>query len=410
MKRVFLLVLDSLGLGSTRDAHSFGDAGANTLGHIASACLSGGGDREGLRQGPLAIPNLFTLGLGRAALDSARHSGLAIPPGLDHPGPLRGSYGFCEELSAGKDTPSGHWEICGLPVNFAWHHFPDIRPCFPQSLTDAMIEGAGLPGVLGNCHRSGTVILDELGEAHIESGKPIVYTSADSIVQIAAHEQHFGLERLYALCALTRRLVDPLNVGRVIARPFVGEQSGQFVRTGNRRDYTTPPHADTLLDRLRAAGNEVIGIGKIGDIFSGRGLSQSIKAHGNTALFDATVEAAKSAPGGSLVFTNFVDFDMLYGHRRDLPGYAAALEAFDARLPELKAFLRATDLLILTADHGCDPSWAGSDHTREHVPVLVAGDAITEQNLGCRRSFADIGQSVASYLGLNPLAHGESFL
>jgi len=408
--RAFVLVMDSLGIGATADAHRFGDSGANTLGHIAEACSRGQGNRAGLRSGPLKIPNLLRLGLGRALAQS----GGAPVEGLETP-PPSGAYGYCAELSSGKDTPSGHWEIAGLPVEFDWTCFPDRVPSFPDALVRDLVERAGLPGILGNCHASGTQIIEELGEEHIRSGKPIVYTSADSVVQIAAHETHFGLERLLALCETARELVDPLNVGRVIARPFIGEVGetaggATFTRTGNRRDYTTPPHGPTLLDRLQQSGGEVIAVGKIRDIFAGRGIDRTIKAHGNMALLDATLGAAReTCTRPTLVFTNFVDFDTLYGHRRDLPGYAAALEAMDRRLPELQALLRSQDLLVITADHGCDPSWPGSDHTREHIPALFSGPSVAPVNLGLRHSFADIGQTLAEFFRLAPLDCGESF-
>ena len=403
--RAFILVMDSLGIGATADADRFGDAGANTLGHIIAGCRRGQGDREGLRRGPLHIPNLLRLGLGLALEES---SGTALE-GIENPSKVSGAYGYCAEVSSGKDTPSGHWEIAGLPVEFDWTCFPDTVPAFPTALTEALICRGELPGILGNCHASGTTILQELGEAHIRTGKPIVYTSADSVLQIAAHETHFGLERLLKLCETARALVDPLNVGRVIARPFVGDSVVTFVRTGNRRDYTTPPHAPTLLDHLQESGGDVVAIGKIRDIFAGRGVGRSIKAEGNMALFDTTLEvASEPSQKPTLVFTNFVDFDTLYGHRRDLPGYAAALEAFDRRLPELEAQLRPGDIAVITADHGCDPTWPGSDHTREHIPAIFFGPGVVPGRLGLRRSFADIGQTLADFFQLARLASGQS--
>ena len=273
-----------------------------------------------------------------------------------------------------------------------------------------LIERAALPGLLGNCHASGTEIIERLGAEHIRTGQPIVYTSADSVFQIAAHESHFGLERLYDVCNIARELVDAYEIGRVIARPFVGERPGEFRRTGNRRDLATPPPAPTLLDRLVGDGGTVIAVGKIGDIYAHQGISCEIKADGNDALFDATLKAVRAGGDRSLVMTNFVDFDMLYGHRRDVAGYARALEHFDSRLPALQALLQPGDLMVLTADHGCDPTWPGSDHTREHVPVLAYGPGVEARDLGRRDSFADIGQSLAAHLGLAPLAHGMSFL
>ena len=293
---------------------------------------------------------------------------------------------------------------------FDWGYFTEKENTFPPELLEKLIERADLPGVIGNCHASGTTIIAELGEEHVRSGKPIVYTSADSVFQIACHEESFGLDRLYELCDIARELVDEYNIGRIIARPFIGDDSASFVRTGNRRDLTTPPHADTLLDKLVADGGDVISVGKISDIYAHQGISKKIKATGNAALFDATLDALREADDRSIVFTNFVDFDMLYGHRRDVPGYAAALEYFDQRLPELLAQMQPDDVLIICADHGCDPTWPGSDHTREHIPVLVYGAGIAAGPLGKRESFADIGQSLANYFNLSPMNYGTSFL
>ncbi|NIE77516.1 phosphopentomutase [Pantoea sp. Ap-967] len=405
MKRALLLVLDSLGIGASADAGRFGDAGANTLLHIAQACARGEADGNG-RQGPLQLPTLARLGLGHAAALSAG----VLPPGFSADTVAEGAWGYARELSSGKDTPSGHWEMAGVPVLFDWGYFPARQNSFPPALLNALIARGHLPGLLGNCHASGTEIISQLGEAHLQSGKPIVYTSADSVLQIAAHEQHFGLQRLYSLCALARELCDAYGVGRVIARPFTGEHAGNFSRTGNRRDYTVPPPAPTLLDRLCAANGQVFAVGKVGDIFAQRGISRQFKAEGNDALFDATVEALAQAPGNTLVFSNFVDFDTLYGHRRDIAGYAAALEAFDRRLPQLLARLQPGDVLIITADHGCDPSAPGTDHTREHVPLLVWGPGLHSTCLGARSSFADIGQTLAQFFALPPCDHGQAFL
>jgi phosphopentomutase len=402
MSRAFILVMDSVGIGSAPDADRYGDVGADTLGHIAQACREGRGDRPGLRSGPLRLPNLARLGLGSAM--SHRIAELESPD-------IEGAYGSARETSAGKDTPSGHWEIAGLPVDFGWGFFPDTKPSFPPELTAALIERCGLPGILGDCHASGTEIIAALGEEHIRTGRPICYTSADSVFQIAAHETHFGLERLYAVCAVAKKLTEPLNIGRVIARPFVGETSATFRRTASRKDLTTPPHADTLLDRVSSAGGAVISIGKIADIFANRGITRAVSAKDNATVFDAVIaEAERAPPGDSLVFANFVDFDTLYGHRRDVPGYAAALEAFDARLPGLRARLRPGDLALITADHGCDPTWKGTDHTREVVPMLWFGPGVAPRDLGRRQTFADMGQTIARHLGLSPLAHGEDCL
>lgn len=404
MSRAFLFVLDSFGIGGAPDAEAFGDGGSNTFGHIVEACASGRGDKAGLRSGPLNLPNMNSLGLSHAANLA---SSLPVPPGAPQP---VGLWGAAEEVSSGKDTPSGHWEIAGVPVTFNWGYFPQTIPTFPDSLVAEAVHRAKLPGILGNKHASGTDIIDEYGEEHVRTGKPIFYTSTDSVIQIAAHETHFGLDRLYALCTIVRELVDPLNIGRVIARPFVGETRESFTRTGNRRDYSVPPPEPTLLDRLKGAGRMVIAIGKIGDIYAHQGVSQVRKANGNMALFDETLVAMDDARDGDLVFTNFVDFDMLYGHRRDVPGYAAALEAFDRRLPEALAKLRQGDLLVLTADHGCDPTYKGTDHTRERVPVLCFGPDLPHGSFGIRPTFADIGETVAAHLGLDPGPHGKSFL
>ncbi|PLX37982.1 MAG: phosphopentomutase [Hyphomicrobiales bacterium] len=406
MARAFILVLDSFGIGAAGDADRFGDVGADTFGHIAEACARGDGDCDGLRSGPLVIPNLIGHGLAAAAL-AARGEGVK---GIPANGAPQGLWGFAAETSRGKDTPSGHWEMAGVPVLFDWGYFPHEIPCFPASLTEALISRGDLSGILGNCHASGTEIIKELGEEHIRTGKPICYTSADSVFQIAAHEDHFGLERLMALCKIARELVDPLNIGRVIARPFVGEDAESFVRTANRRDFSVPPPAPTLLDVAKDAGRSVIAVGKIADIFAHQGITRTVKAAGNDALFDATLDAVADAPDGALVFVNFVDFDMLYGHRRDVAGYAAALEAFDRRMPELEAALRDDDLVVMTADHGCDPTWPGSDHTREYVPVLAFGRMLGAGDIGARKTFADIGASVAGWLKLPSLSHGTSFL
>nr|HMQ57461.1 phosphopentomutase [Rhizobiaceae bacterium] len=363
------------------------------------------GDRVGLRSGPLLLPNMQRLGLGAAARLAAGQ----LPAGMGDV-TVEGFWGAAREVSKGKDTPSGHWEIAGVPVTFDWGYFPHTVPTFPKHLTEALIARGELPGILGNCHASGTEIIAELGEEHMRTGKPIVYTSADSVIQIAAHEETFGLERLYALCEIARELVDPLNIGRVIARPFVGRSSADFQRTGNRRDYSVPPPEPTLLDRAVAAGRRVIAVGKIGDIFAHQGVSEVRKASSNEALTLATLQAMDDCGHGDMVFTNFVDFDMLYGHRRDVAGYAAALEAFDTRLPQLTAKLKPGDLMILTADHGCDPTWRGTDHTRECVPVIGIGPGLKSAAIGMRPTFADIGETVAAHLRLHAGAHGKSFL
>lgn len=405
MARAFLFVLDSFGIGGAPDAEAYGDAGSNTFGHIAKACAAGLGDRHGLRQGPLRLPVLNGLGLALAAKAACGD----FPAGYTE-GAVNGVWGAASEISKGKDTPSGHWEIAGVPVLFDWGYFPNTIPTFPADLIAKIINEAGITGILGDRHASGTEIIEALGEEHMTSGKPIFYTSSDSVMQIAAHEKTFGLERLYALCEIARRQLDGYNIGRVIARPFVGTSKADFERTGNRRDYSVLPPEPTLLERLKQAGRQVIAIGKISDIYAHQGVTDVRKANGNMALFEKTLMAMDDAQAGDLVFTNFVDFDMLYGHRRDVPGYAHALEQFDKRLPEAMAKMRSGDIMILTADHGCDPTWRGTDHTRERVPVLLYGPDIASGTLGVRSTFADIGESIAAYLGIAPGPHGTSFL
>lgn len=403
--RVCVLLMDSFGIGESLDAGRYGDKGADTFGHIHKMCEAGHADVENLRKGPLSLPNLTRYGIYHAAVAS---SGIRLLDLSTLPEP-EGLYGYAVEQSLGKDTPSGHWELAGVPVMFSWGYFPETVPCFPPELIDEFVKRAALPGVLGQKHASGTVIIEELGEEHIKTGKPIVYTSADSVFQIAAHEKHFGLQRLYDICEIARTLVDQYQIGRVIARPFTGSR-GSFKRTGNRRDYSIPPPEPTLLDMLKNAGREVIAIGKVADIYAHQGITETIKADGNMALFDATLEAMKHAPSGSLVFANFVDFDSAYGHRRDAAGYAHALEQFDARIPELEALLKPEDCVVIAADHGCDPTFPGSDHTREHIPVLMFGPKIKSKFIGRRDTFADIGQSIAEHLKILPLLRGVSFL
>ena len=398
-KRAIILVLDSFGIGATADAEKFGDVGADTFGHIAQV-------RAGSSAGPLQLPNLARLGLFHAGQESTGE----FSPGYDPETEVIGAYGYAAELSSGKDTPSGHWEIAGVPVLYDWGYFTGKEQAFPQELLDELIERAGLPGVLGNCHASGTTIIAELGDEHVASGKPIVYTSADSVFQIACHEEAFGLERLYELCDIARELVDKYNIGRVIARPFIGDGPDTYARTGNRRDLTTPPHAPTVLDKLVDSGGDVISVGKISDIYAHMGITKKVKASGNEALFEATLKAMKEAVDRSIVFTNFVDFDMLFGHRRDVEGYASALEYLDGRLPEVLEIMEEGDLLILCADHGCDPTWPGSDHTRENIPVLAYGAGVTPGSLGRRETFADIGQSLATHFDLAPMDYGTSFV
>lgn len=398
MARAIVIVLDSFGIGAAADADKFGDVGADTFGHIAEhVALQGKG---------LAIPNLMTLGLGEAYYGATGEQPAGISPAAE----ILGKFGWAQELSSGKDTPSGHWEMAGVPVLFDWGYFLDQQNSFPAELLEQLIEHAQLPGILGNCHASGTTIIQNFGAEHMQSGKPIVYTSADSVLQIAAHEQSFGLQRLYQVCEIARELLEPYNIGRVIARPFTGSDASNFVRTGNRRDYAVPPPAPTVLDKLSQAGGEVISIGKIADIFAHQGITQKYKATGIEALMAKTLEVMTTAPEQSLIFTNLVDFDSDFGHRRNPQGYAQALELFDQLLPQITAQMQPDDILILTADHGCDPTWPGSDHTREYVPVLAYGAQLTPGSIGHRETFADIGQSLAELFGLEPMAYGRSFL
>ena len=386
LQRVFLVVLDSVGCGALPDAHLFGDEGTDTLGHTAQAV------------GGLNLPCLGALGLGNI------HPILGVEPAA---APLA-SWGVMHEASAAKDTTTGHWEMTGLlsPVPFAT--YPEG---FPPEIMEAWLAATGLPGFLGNRPASGTQILDELGPRHLETGWPIVYTSADSVFQIAAHERIIPLERLYELCRAARRILDPYRVARVIARPFLGDGPGQFARTYNRHDFSMEPPAPTLLDRLHQAGREVVGVGKIDDVFSGRGLTRSVRTHGNADGLTRLLELAGSVTGPALVFANLIDFDMLYGHRRNPAGYARALEEADPGLAQLVERLGPQDLLLLTADHGCDPTFTGStDHTREQVPLLAYRPEHPGVPLGQRDTFADVGQTIAEALGIGLLSAGSSFL
>jgi phosphopentomutase len=382
-ERIALIVLDSVGMGEMPDAAAWGDAGADTLGHI---CAS----RE------VRLPNFQQLGLGNARA-------LAGVPPVDGP---RGSFGRCALCSNGKDTTTGHWEMAGIILDKAFPTYPDG---FPPEIIERFIKEAHVPGVLGNVPASGTEIIKELGAEHVRTGKPIVYTSADSVFQIAAHEEVVPLPRLYEMCETARNILrGPHEVGRVIARPFLG-QPGSFYRTENRHDYAVPPPRANLLPTLADAGLDVVCIGKIASIYDSLGATQDLKAKNNEQAIDQTINALGADTRG-LIFSNLVDFDMLYGHRRDVEGYARALEHFDARLPEIMSALRTDDLLIITADHGNDPTYRGTDHTREYVPLLVYGPhARAGVNLGTRASLADIGQTVAANFDLR-LSAGESFL
>ena len=397
MSRAFILLLDSFGLGATPDAHKYGDQACNTFGHIAKWAANEGK--------PMSLPTMEGLGLAAAAHTASGEwaAGFAKRDGFT------GAYGAAREQSTGKDTQSGHWEIAGVPVLFDWGYFPKEVPSFPKELTDKLQELTGVPGFLGNCHASGTTIINELGDEHVATGKPILYTSADSVLQIACHEEHFGLERLYDMCEKAYELVKPYNIGRVIARPFLGA-NGDYKRTANRHDYAVPPSAPTLLDHVKNEGGEVIALGKISDIYAAQGVSRVLKGPDNMALFDKLLEAEAEAGDKSLTFVNFVDFDMHFGHRRDVAGYSNALHELDARLPEFISRLKDGDLCVITADHGCDPTAPGSDHTREHIPVLFFGPGVKPQSLGISETFSDIGQTIAHHLGVKPLSNGTNLL
>lgn len=401
MARSIILLLDSFGIGYAHDADKFGDHGSDTIGHIAEWMLKNRTNADGSPK-PLALPNLTKIGL-QAAAELSRGKKLVHPIG---DGSVEAAYTYAEEISHGKDTLSGHWEIAGVPVLFDWGYFPVQPNCLPEELVASIIEKGNLPGILGEKHASGTEIIKELGEEHMRTGKPIVYTSADSVLQIAAHEESFGLERLYDLCKICYELVKPYHIARVIARPFVGTCATDFTRTGNRHDYAVPAPEDTLLDKIVASGGSVYAVGKIADIYAHRGISKHYPASGLNNLFDAALQAIQDAPDNSLVFVNFVDFDSSFGHRRDPQGYGEALEYFDSRLPEAIKMLKPQDLALITADHGCDPTWTGSDHTREKIPVLFFGQQVAAKAIAPMHTFSDIGQTIAKHLGLEPLKKG----
>lgn len=383
INRVILIVLDSVGIGAAPDADKYGDGGSNTLGNLAAAL------------GGLHLPHLALLGLGNTA------SIQGVPP-VTRP---RGNWGRMQPAAAGKDTTSGHWEIAGVILQEPFPLFPEG---FPPEVIEAVERAFGRK-VLGNKVASGTEIIEELGPEHMETGYPIVYTSADSVFQIAAHEEVIPLPELYDLCRKAREILQgKYGVGRVIARPFTGTR-GSFKRTANRRDFSLAPPRDTILDRLLASGREVIGIGKIGDIFAGRGLSRTVHTTGNLDGMQKTLAALERA-GEGLIFVNLVDFDTLFGHRNDLAGYARALEEFDRWLPELWEAMEAGDLLIITADHGCDPTTSSTDHSREYVPLLVWGRGIPAGlHLGDRKTFADVAATIAALFNIHWPGPGEGF-
>lgn len=381
--RIVLVVLDGAGIGAMPDAPEWGDAGSDTFGHILESRV-------------VRLPNLQRYGLGNVRP-------LANVPPLDRPD---GSYGRCALRSNGKDTTTGHWEMAGIILDQA---FPTYPHGFPRPVIDSFIAETRVPGILGNIPASGTEIIKQLGEEHVTSGKPIVYTSGDSVFQIAAHEEVIPLDRLYEICEIARRLLDGEHrVGRVIARPFLGE-AGSFYRTENRHDYAVPPPRENLLPALKDENLDVVCIGKIASIYDSVGVTEDLTAKNNQQSIDQTIHALKQNTRG-LIFSNLVDFDMLYGHRRDTEGFARALEHFDSSVPEIESALRDDDLMIITADHGNDPSFPGSDHTREYAPLLVYGkSARPGVDLGTRASLSDIGQTIAENFGLR-LTAGESFL
>ncbi|MBM4429184.1 MAG: phosphopentomutase [Chloroflexi bacterium] len=383
IQRVVLVILDSVGIGALPDAARYGDEGSDTLGNLARAL------------GGLELPNLQKLGLGNI------HPILGLPP---TPSPLA-AYGRMAEQSAGKDTTIGHWEIAGI---ISPQPLPTYPHGFPPELIAEYERRIGRK-TLGNYPASGTAIIEELGAEHMSTGFPIVYTSADSVFQVAAHEEIISVEELYRLCSVARELLQgEHNVGRVIARPFVGSP-GAFRRTDRRRDFSAPPPAPTLLDHVKQAGQTVWAVGKIEDIFAGQGISHAVHTHDNMDGVDKTLQAMQEA-GPGLIFTNLVDFDMVYGHRNNAVGYASALRAVDDRIPELIAALRSDDVLLFTADHGCDPTTVSTDHSREYVPLLALGEAVEAGiNLGTRATFADVGATIAAWLDVEPLLAGESF-
>ncbi|MEN6521180.1 MAG: phosphopentomutase [Armatimonadota bacterium] len=384
ISRAIIIVLDSLGVGELPDAANYGDAGSNTLGHIASAV------------GGLNLPNLERLGLGNII----KVDGVSA---VSHP---LACYGKMAERSAGKDTTIGHWELAGIITR---QPFPIYPNGFPQDVLDQFEKETGRKA-LGNIPASGTEIIERLGAEHLKTGRPIVYTSADSVFQIATHEDIVPVDELYRWCMIARRiLTGPHAVARVIARPFAGKP-GSFSRTPRRRDFSLPPLEETLLDFVEKEGGEVLGIGKIEDIFAGRGVTRAIHAAGNADITEETIHAVESRTS-TLIFTNLVDFDMRYGHRNDPEGYAAALEAFDLEIPRLLTALEKGDLLIMTADHGCDPTTPSTDHSREYVPLIVLGPGLnTGIDLGVRETFSDVAVTVAEALSLPPMKNGKSFL
>ncbi len=382
VKRVILIVLDSVGIGELPDAEDYNDLGSNTLKNIAEEL------------GGLTLPNLEAMGIG--LIEDIKGLKKDIIP--------TAFFGQMAEASKGKDSTIGHWELAGIIMDVPYPVFPDG---FPQAIIEKFKEATGFDAI-GNIPASGTKIIEELGEEHIRTGKPIIYTSSDSVFQIAAHKDVIPLSKLYDICETARKILDPYRVLRVIARPFIGKP-GDFQRTKERRDYSIPPPCDTILDLIKRAGLPVIGIGKIGDIFANRGLTLTIPTENNLDGINKTLKEIKRVKEG-LIFTNLIDFDMLWGHRNDVRGYARGLKEFDDSLPEILDLLTEDDLLIITADHGCDPTRPGTDHSREYVPLLVFNPSHScGSHLGIRHTFADVGQTIASAFGVNPILNGKSF-
>jgi phosphopentomutase len=403
MARAFLVVIDSVGIGGAPDADKFfsgdlPDTGSNTFGHIAQACAAG--EAEEGRSGPLQIATLETLGLGKA-LELA--SGMTVDGLNAEP---TGAWGAATEVSNGKDTPSGHWELAGVPVPWEWHTFPNEPQAFSDDIIISICEAAGTGGTLANRYASGTEVIEAEGARHMKTGWPICYTSVDSVLQIAAHEEVFGLDRLLKLCADIAPALHEMKLGRVIARPFIGDAETGFKRTLHRKDFAIAPPSDTICDVVSKAGHPVHAIGKIGDIFSMRGIDDVQKGR-DADLMTHLENSVGSAADGAFVFANFVEFDSEYGHRRDINGYARHLEWFNVKLSEILPQMRPDDVLIITADHGNDPSWSGTDHTRERVPVLVHG--IGAKQLG-HLAFVDVAASIAAHLKVSYNGLGKSFL
>jgi len=394
MKRVIWLVMDSFGIGKADDASSFGDEGADTLGHIAQNYM-------------LDIPHMSSLGLLKA-YENNNLKPLHVKSKYE----LNKEcfYGIGKEASAGKDTLSGHWEMAGVLMDFEMKYFAEKIPTFPEELINKILVKGEIDGIIGNRHASGIEIIDTLGSEHVKIGKPIFYTSADSVIQIAAHEGSFGLKRLLRLCEVVREITNNHGIGRVIARPFVGNEKSGYKRTKNRKDYALRPNGKSVLEIAKESGKEVVGVGKIYDIFGGHGITQTNSAYKLEGLFDETLKQVKALDKDGIIYTNFVDFDMEWGHRRDAQGYAKGLEYFDKRLPELIENLQEGDLLIITADHGCDPTFKGTDHTRENVPIFGLLKNESLGNIGFRDTFGDMGASISVHLDLPNTELGKSFL